>query len=307
PRGDPSQPAPPPIKRYAGEFSRWNLEDLPDKWDPEIARLLHEYFELIDRDKYRGDDVTEIQKIRAQLQKYLASLGPEAIPTLGKILNVEPSYISRRDLLVAIGNLGPRSEEATWILRDYYFAIREDPSSRSEMGHVIKAMGSLKNENSFEVLEWLAKNDEHRTYRDKVMTALSDHPRGAEAVPVFEGGLKDANFHVRNKAAQALKKVGDTEILDVLMDRFEKERVHWARQTILGAIGRIGDSDVIPFLEEQARSAKTDLVRLSAAGAIRRIVQRTGDRYGARVLKSLARSETNDTIRVRIERWASQL
>ena len=313
PFGPPTTPNPfekPPRKRYEGKFYRWNLQEVPGGWDPEVAARIHELLEAMEYDDLSGWETQKrLERARRELPEYLARLGPEALPTLGKILNVEPDFVARRFVFRGIGQLGPRSELATWILRDFYRARYHDPGGVSEMGRLIEAMGFLKNETSFELLSRQARNTEpgHDAYRDKFVVALGEHPRRLDAVDVFADGLDDDSFSVRNKSAQAFGKVRAAETLDVLYDAFERENIIYVKQTILGSIGKIGEEESIPFLEALAREAPERGVRLSAAGAIRRIYEQTKSSYAHGLLRELAATESDPGLQARIRRWYESL
>src|SRR5690606_37002153 len=218
PQSDPSAPDPwasRKIERHAGRFSRWNLGELPKGWDPQLAQELHDLFDQIEFSHLDdAETLDRVAKSMEEIKKLLAGLGPEALPTLGKILNVEPDFVARRRLLEGLGRLGPKSDEAPWILRDYDCARYEDPRRRSESGHVVKAMGELKNDTAFEQLRYLSQHEDHQIYRDKLLVELGNHPRRAEAIDVFDRALDDPNSHARNKAAQALGKVATEDTLD---------------------------------------------------------------------------------------------
>lgn len=292
--------------RSAGKFSRWNLGKLPRGWDPEIASRLHELLEALEYDHLSSGEVTtRVREAYEELREYLASLGPEAIPTLSTILHAEPDFVGRRRIFEAIGSLGPQSEEATWALRDFYFARRDVDGAHSELVNLVRAMGHLKNDTSYELLRDLGTSEAHREYRDNFIVALGDHPRAEESVDVFVDAMTgDDVFRVRNHAAQALGKVRSPETLPELYDAYSREPIWYARQTILGSIGKVGDATALPFLETQAREAKESGVRLSAASAIRRIVQATGDPRGRMILEDLAESEPDPKVRSYVRRWA---
>lgn len=313
PFGSPTDPEPykkPETKDYGGDLYRWNLGDLPEGWDREVARRIHDLFQAMEFEDLSSPDITQrVEQARKELEEYLASLGPEALPTLDKILNVEHDFVYRKFIYRGIGNLGPESDLATWILRKYYMSRYEDPRNGSEVLNLIQAMRNLKNETSFEMLsqQILEEDPGHRKYRDKFIMALGEHPRREEAVDIFSQGMDDRSFYVRNKSAQAFGKVRSVETLDLLYGAFEKERIWYVKQTILGSIGKIGEIDAIPFLEEKAREAPESGVRLSAANAIRRIVEKTGDRYGLKVLRQLLRTEPEVKVRQRIREWYGRL
>ena len=179
PRGSPTDPKPVPLKRYGGEYPRWNLKELPQGWDPALAKTIHSYFEAMTVDLMDDVKLSELQRIREEFAEFLAKLGPEALPTLAAILNAEGDFVNRRFLLKAIGNLGPSSEAATFVLRDFYMARHSDIRNDSEMWHVIDAMTQLKNESSFRVLTDFIEDpdpnvDRHRSH---FVEALGEHPR----------------------------------------------------------------------------------------------------------------------------------
>jgi HEAT repeat protein len=290
-------------ERSSGEFPRWNLKDFPEGWSPEIAKKIHDYFEAMDFDGHDREKVLTLAKTRKDLVDFLASLGPDAIPTLQAILNAEGDFVDRRQIIEALGNLGPQSEEATLVLRDFFMARYKDPQNLSEIGHVIDAMGHLKNATSFDTLSnFIQRQDLHR-YRDKFLVALGDHPRREEATGTFlDSLLNDQLEQVRNKAAQSLGKVASPETLNDLYNALDRERWFYAKQTILGTIGKIGDPSSLPFLEEKAKGAKESGVRLSAAGAIRRI----GTASGQQILREIARTEPDPMTRQHFESWVKE-
>ncbi len=302
--------APPERQRHDGRFHRWNLGELPPGWDPEVAWKLHELFEDLSygRDGEHPADVRRrLERAYPALLGYLASLGPKALPTLGKILDVEPDFVARRVTFQTVGKLGPQSEAATSILENFYQSRYEEPQNRSEVGRVIEAMGHLKNRSSFETLTGLIRNDEHRPYRDKFVVALGDHPRREDALDIFVDKMHDQSFQTRNKSAQAMGKIRRPDTLTDLYYAYDTERVVYAKQTILGSIGKIGEPVALPFLEEQALGSQESDVRLSAAGAIRRIVQKTGDSYGLEVLHECLQAESDAGVHAEIERWVEEL
>lgn len=290
-------------KRNDGEFPRWNLKDYPKGWNPEIAKRLHEFFEAMDFDGHDQDKLASLAQVRKDLVDYLATLGPDSIPTLQAILNAEGDFVDRRRLLETLGNLGPQSDEATFVLRDFFMSRFQNPENLSEMGHVIDAMGHLQNATSFDTLnDFIQRPDLHR-YRDKFLVALGDHPRREEALGTFIESLhNDQSPQARNKAAQALGKVASQDTLNDLYNAVDRERWWIAKQTILGTIGKIGDPSSLPFLEEKAKSAKEPAVRLSAAGAIRRI----GTHRGQQLLSEIARTEPDPETRKHFETWAKE-
>jgi HEAT repeat protein len=292
-----------PRERHAGEFPRWNLKDFPPGWDAALAGSIHSFFESMEIDPRDVQKLTGLGEIRDEFKEFLSKLGPEAVPTLAAILNAEGDFVHRRFLLVALGELGPRSEEATFALRDFFMARKADPANLSELGHVIKAMGSLQNDSSFEVLTEFVEREDLHAYRGKLVSALGEHPRREEALGILVKTMHDdQTIPARNMAAQALGKIGSPQTLQDLYAAADRETYWVNKQTILGSIGKIGDPSSLPFLIDKARNAKEPAVRLSAGGAIRRV----GTRQGEQVLRDLARTEPDAEVRKRFEEWTAQ-
>lgn len=293
--------------RYGGKFPRWDLKDFPEGWNDAVAQALHSYFEELQYDPDKPVDFARIEKAREELKDYLAQLGPEALATLAGVLQVEWDFVNRRMIFETIGDLGPRCPEATFILGDFFVSRFENPENRSEMLHVVDAMGHLRNDTSYStLLDFIDRgnqNPAYHNYRDKFIEALGEHPRREEAVPTFVESLhNDALTGARNKAAQALGKVRDPETLSELYNAVERERYWVVKQTILGTIGKIGDPSAVPFLESQAHTASENGVRLSAANAIRRIDSPEAENALAR----LAREESNPELKKRYQDWVKE-
>ncbi len=298
----------PPVRKRSQKsdgFSRWNLSKLPPNWNVELAKKIHSYFEKLDVYE-RGrtaNAATQLMKAREELREFLASLGPESLETLTTILNSEPDFVYRRFMLVAIGDLGPKTEGATWALRDYFVSRNTDPKNRSEMGHLINAMGKLQNETSFDVMQNLIRNPSYKPYREKFIWELGEHHRRDEAVDFFHEGLdSETSKKNRNRYAQALGKLANPESLPTLYQAFKKESYWVTKQTILGSIGKIGNPNSIPFLEEQARFAGESAVRLSAARALSRI----GTPAAMETLQDVAESEPDKKTQSYMADWAQE-
>lgn len=317
PLGSPTDPNPEPPKRYGGYFPRWNLREFPEGWDENLAKTIHAYFEAMSVDPKDEEAMLRLPKTREQFREFLASLGPEALPTLAAILNAESDFVNRRFLLYAIGELGPQSERATFILRDYYMARHADPRNDSEIRHVIQAMAKLQNDTSFEVLKDFIYSpeptvDPHRRF---FVQALGEHHRREEAIPVFVDRLhaeREESDHVRNMAAQALGKVRNPQTLNELYRAAENEPYFVVKQTILGSVGKIGSPESVGFLESQYRQAlapsqgpyerENFWIRLSAARALCRI----GTPEAIGTLRELQRIEPEQKGRELIDKWIAE-
>jgi HEAT repeat protein len=308
PYGDPSSKdpfaVPASIPRFGGKFSRWNLKEYPPGWNEGIAESIHSFFEELQYDPAKPLDEDHLVEVRQRLQDYLAQLGPEAISTLGAILNAEGDFVDRRFLLYGIGNIGPKSAEATFVLRDFFAARESDPQNRSELIHAVKAMANLKNETSFgTLLDFIDRGNSDPTYhgfRGNFIEALGEHPKREQAIDTLVQTLHDDQWiDARNKSAQALGKIRSEAALPELYNAVEKEPYWIVKQTLLGSIGKTGNPDSIPFLESQARTAKESGVRLSAANAIKLI----GAPQTDEILRNIARDESDEDTRKRIEGW----
>ncbi len=304
PIGSPTDPDPYILEqtpRYEGRYSRWNIADFPAGWDDALASKIHAYFERMEFQDARLRN--DIIAMREEFRDFLATLGPEALPTLAAILNHESDFVDRRFLLYAIGELGPEAEEATFHLRDFFEARREDPNAFSEMLHVISAMSHLENDTSMGTLQEYVARDELDRFRPKLIEALGRHPRRGEAVDQIVGYVDDGHPNVRNKAAQFLGETRQENTLDTVYRALEGESNPVVRQTLLGTVGKIGSPDSIPFLANEAKYATQRVVRLSAARAISRI----GTEYGKETLRELIAQEPDDYVRDNIRKWLTEL
>ncbi len=307
PPGSPSAPRRRPTRPFprSDGFSRWKLSKLPANWNVELARDIHTFFELLDRLE-RGRSANSaglLLKKREELRELLAGLGADSLDTLAMILNSESDFVYRRFMLAAIGDLGPRTEGATWALRDYFIARQTDAGNRSEMGHLIQAMGKLQNDTSFDVMKDLIKNPGYAPYREKFIWELGEHHRRDEALDFFNEGLKnETSKKNRNRYAQALGKIASPRSLPELYNAFLNENYWVNKQTILGSIGKIGNPNSIPFLEEHARYAGESAVRLSAARALSRI----GTPLAMNTLRDVARAESDEKIQSYMINWSQE-
>jgi len=289
------------FERFGGRYPRWNIRDFPAGWDHELASDIHAFFEAMaaDPDESRPD----LQQIRAELSEFLAQLGPEALPTLAAILDAEPDWVDRRFLLYAVGAIGPQSEEATLVLKDFFLARYQQAGSHSEMIHAIDSMGLLQNDTAFDTLTDFTARAGMHSFRPKLIEVLGDHPRREEALGSVVGYLHDDPLAtVRNKAAQFLGKVKNGDSLDEVYRAVEKES-HWVvKQTLLGTVGKIANPNSVAFLENHARNAPEAGVRLSAARALSRL----GTPHADRVLREVARSEPDPKVRGNMEKWFAE-
>ncbi len=301
PIGTPEEPDIRPVAPGTG-LKRWNIDPLPEGWDPELAKALAEIFEEIDYDVSSADAYMRAGRAIERLDAFLAELGPDALPTLAAILNAESFFINRRHVIQTIGALGPESENATFMLRDYFVKRMGNIQARSELLHLVRAMGTLQNQTAFDVMAQMVDDKGIAPdYRARFIVALGEHPRRTESIPMLvDKMVTGEQFAIRNYSAQALGKIATPDLLPDLYTAYDRERYWVAKQTILGSIGKVGHPNSVPFLENVARSAKESGVRLSAAGALRRI----GTPYAMAVLGELAHTEPHEGVRSRIMRWA---
>ncbi len=298
----PPRPAAPPS---GTGLARWTIDRLPEGWSPEIAAKLAKLFEEMDVTDASDPTLADrVVKARAELQAYLDSLGPEAIPTFTGILRGETDFVARRFLIHALGKLGPRSEDATWALREVYEANKDKLAARSETNHVIEAMGDLKNESSYGLLRTLADDRESTSPydRDKCIQALGKHPQAAESLDKFHEWMQtDDDPNVRNHSAQALGNLKRSESVDHLIARYKEEPYVPVQQTILGSIGKIGDPGAVPFLTDVARTGEKE-VRLTALHQLKRI----GSPQALRNLRTLLDYEREEKLRTEIQTLLAQ-
>ena len=179
PTGDPEAP----VLREG--LKRWNIHPLPKGWDPEVAARLAELFGLIDYDPSKPDTFLAAGSGWDELQEYLKTLGPDALPTLAAILNAEPTYLLRQQVLKGIGQ-EQMGDGATFILKDFFDRRVGDLKARSEINHVIAAFGRLKNDTAFELMTDYVDEDMPLYYKDKFIVELGEHPRRAERKDVFK-------------------------------------------------------------------------------------------------------------------------
>ena len=299
------------------EISRWNIHPLPEGWDPEVAAGIEKLAVILDVDIAFPDRLRAAQKARDDLIAMLQELGPEALPTLEAILNAESLFVTRRHILLRIGDFGPESEEATFALFKFYKKIHADPKARSELNYVIKAMGKLQNENSLSMLsDMIAADNVSENDRSRFISALGDHPRAEERTELFVDNMVNGqDNHVRNLSAQAIGKLAERrreenvssgEFLPDLMDAYEGSSRIFVRQTVLGSIGKVGDPSSLSFLEEIARLTPDREIRLSAANAVRRIGQHSGSRRAWAILDGLVQTESDAAVRTRMHRWSNE-
>jgi len=291
-------------------LQRWNIDKLPEAWDPALAARLADFFDQMDVSaEFTEEDIEKLKKledVRDKLREFLKSLGPESLVTLDAILKNEVDFGNRRFLLEAIGDLGPRSEEATLSLLDFYLRTRDRQGGRSETNHVIEAMGRLKNATSYESLSGMIDDPSTTSYdRNKFVQALGEHPRREESISRFVAhGRDDDDVGTRNHAWQAIGKMrskGGKALAD-LISAFDREDVWYVKQTMLGTIGYLGDPSALSFLERVARTDEDSRVRLSAFNAIRLIATPEA----MRVLRSALAGERDESVRQNVQEWTAK-
>ncbi|MBN1418518.1 MAG: HEAT repeat domain-containing protein [Planctomycetes bacterium] len=283
--------------------------DLEGKGEPSpqdlIKMTILKYFDLLD--VYGHPDDMERRRNyhenRAMLEDYLRNLGPEAVPILVDLLRNEPDYVNRKILIYGLGEMG--WPEATDALREYFGDYSSFTKLRPEMYHVIRAVGVSANDRAYDTLtEWLGEADPTvASYRRWIVESLGDHPRRGDAVPIFLQEMTTApEGLVRNKAAQAIKKVADGgqredlrgAPLSTLLNEVQREDLpYYVRQTMMGAIGSIADPAAIPVLEGLALTNDDVQIRISAVASLRRI----GTTDALAIVQKSAASDPDERIR----------
>lgn len=305
---DPTEPSRPlllPERRRP----QLKVEDLEGKGEPSPQDLIEltilKYLDLLDIYGHPGDEERKrnFHANRALLEEYLRNLGPESVPIIADLLRNEPDYVFRKILIYGLGEMG--WPEATDALREYFGDFSSFQRLRPEMYHVIRALAVSANDRAYETLTgWIEDSDPTVSSYDRwTIEALGDHPRRGQAVPIFLQEMTTSDdVLVRNKAAQAIKKIADGgereplrgAPLSTLLGEVQREDLpFYVRQTMMGAIGSVGDPAGIPVLEGLALTNKDPGIRISAVAALSRI----GTVDSLAIVEKAAASDADERIR----------
>ncbi len=283
---------------------RWSLEQIPREWRPEIASSLGDYITRVEASLSSGTGSEREAAILA-IDGFLASMGPEAVPTLGAILLREGSEEHRRRIVRTLGRLGGQSEEATEALQRFLLDRSGEPAASEELANVVKVMGLLQNKTSFDALLELVFNPRFPAdLKSLAARSLSEHPRGGQESGLFTTLLGEAEDPaLRKEAASALGRLRPLGVLVALLSALEKERDLDTTRAILASLGSIRDPLSLPPLEKKARLAAEKDIRLAAASAIASV----GSLQALAILKDLAMTEAEPGVRRHLERWIEKL
>jgi hypothetical protein len=237
------------------------------------------------------DKLLTYPQTKAEFQEFLRNLPPGAVPIIAELLRKETDFVNRRLLIYGLADIG--TDEAAWVLRDFFMERIGDVARGSEMRHVIWALGRSESAAAYDVLVEFLGNRENTAVeklRTHYVESLGNHRLGYQAVPIFFD-LLDVDLHdgVRNKAAQAIKNVGKRDpgaasaALPGLLESYKTEATRqsqravegvpthpYVKQTLLGAIGGTGDERAVPWLLKVGTTEGLP-ERLSAAAALSRI------------------------------------
>ncbi|MFQ5654693.1 MAG: HEAT repeat domain-containing protein [Planctomycetota bacterium] len=282
-----------PPSRPAAEEMEEGPARAPAPGEEEVRRRLMKLFEDTYFDlNIDAEGAVRIARAREELEEYLAGLPPEMVPLLLEILDENPDFVNRRFLIRALGEIG--SDEASLGLVDYYRRLRDAEGNANEMKYTIEAIGRVDSDLSYSLLTAMIEEEAEKPNRLRFVEQLGEHSRRREAVPIFtELMMEEANFQVRNRAAQALKKTAERSSAPDIEKALETEENPYVRQTMLGALGAIGDAGSFGSLERIATSDEDPVTRMSAVAAIAKI----GGADAKRILEGIAEEDTNARVR----------
>lgn len=171
-----------------------------------------------------------------------------------------------------------------------------------------RMLGRLKYESSIPHLIEALNENSKRMHAAAVSALANIGPAAKEALII---GLKDPSYKVRAGCCEALRIIGDKDVIDLIIPMMADEK-HYVRKEAAKSLGRIGNSSATGVLTN-ALSDCSRGVRLAAAASLGKIRDETAvkpliERYKSetdyqvreRILKSLAmigNTEAVDAIR----------
>ena len=171
-----------------------------------------------------------------------------------------------------------------------------------------RVLGRLKYESSIPYLIEALNENSKRMHAAAVSALANIGPAAKEALI---NGLKDPSYKVRAGCCEALRIIGDKDVIDLIIPMMADEK-HYVRKEAAKSLGRIGNSSATGVLTN-ALSDCSRGVRLAAAASLGKIRDETAvkpliERYKSetdyqvrgRILKSLAmigNTEAVDAIR----------
>ena len=248
---------------------------------------------------------TERESALVELDRFLASLGFESVPTLGAVLVAERSEEHRRRIVSALGRLGSQSEDATAALVDFLHSRTGNATVGGELANCVKVMGALKNKTSFDALLEMVFNSRFPVeLKALAVRSLAEHPRGAEEAALFVKLVREAGDPgLRAEAASALGRLRPDGALKALMDALDREQDPEATRAIIASLGQLSDPSSLQALEKRARPPSEKEVRLGAVSAIASI----GGLESLSILKALEATEPDPGVRRHLERWIEKM
>ncbi|MFN0060393.1 MAG: HEAT repeat domain-containing protein [Planctomycetota bacterium] len=232
-----------------------------------------------------------VKRARDELEALLKTLPEEYAPWINALMIEEPDFVKRRLLIVGLGEIG--GDYAAMALRDHYTNRLQLADGSNEVKYTVESLGKVNNPLSYDLLVSMVGKapPEHRF---RFVTEIGNHVEGARAIPLLTDVMaNDESMDARNRAAQALKKVGDAASARDIESQLEVETVAHVRQTMIGALGGIGDLGSLSVLERIATTDTDAVSRLSAIDSIGKI----GGTAAKKILERIAESEQHDRVR----------
>lgn len=275
--------------------------------DPEVPSLEEARAHLVDlllrynpQALLGGREAIELIAIDAELRAYLASLPPEYADMVYELLLQEEFYVKRYRLIEGLGWMG--GERAAVLLTEHY-QNRMASENLAEARRAIDALGCVDNALSYEILDNQIRNGSPKN-RAHFIRALVWHSDAKRALPLFfELAETEPGFQNRNKAAQALKYVGDAESARNVESLLFEEQNPYIRQTMIGALGKYGDPGSLDALQEIVQHDTDSTTRLSAVHNIHRI----GTSRSAEILEWVMQHDESDRVRTDAEKMLVDL
>lgn len=267
-----------------------DAESKPDSIEVARAHLVDLLLRFNPHGSDGGRSALELLAVEQELLAYLASLPPEYANMVYELIQNEQQYIKRYRLIEGLGWMG--GDRAAVLLIDH-FRSRVEEEKVVEARRAIRALGLVNNDFSYRLIdqELRTGGPEHRPHFIQSMVWHKDAER---AMPLFKDMARtELGVQARNKAAQALKYVGNAESARDVEAMLEAEPVTYVRQTLIGALGKYGDPESLDVLERIAIEDADHVTRMSAVNNVRLI----GTPRAVEILEWVAKNDKNERVR----------
>lgn len=222
-----------------------------------------------------------------------------SIETLGKIGGADEAvYLSkylenddlslpeRQSLVRALGNL--HADETYETLVD--LAENEDENSFIR-SYSAEAIGEMKNPDAVEILVNLFESDDPNL-RASVIKGLSNFENNDDAKKTIIQGIKDSHQKVRNESINAVKKLNITEADDYLIYRAKNDKESSVKKSCYETLAALGTSKGDEYLLSELKNKKTgDNTKLEISKAL------LANGKGSKEVASLAEETVSDNRR----------